>query len=129
MGFDDLVRSGIATARSLTRSLLVPVQHEAWISKDVHAKPTYATAVNRQALVEHVQEWMRTRDGNTLVAVPKVTFLEPIADNGASGRAEPIDPRDRLTLPDGAVLVQLKVEFLMDPETNRPYLYEVTGEV
>jgi hypothetical protein len=129
MGFDDIIRSGLGTLNTLTSSLKVTVTHEAWVSKDVHAKPSYADPISRQAIVEHRQEWMRTRDGNTLVAKPVVIITEPIADNGASGRAEPVDPRDRITLPDNRVLTQLRVEMVMDPATNRPYSYEISGEV
>jgi hypothetical protein len=51
--------------------------------------------------------------------------LTPVAANGTTGRREPIDPRDRLTLPDGAVGNILAVEGLGDPDTNHNYFYQV----
>jgi len=79
--------------------------------------------------VEHKQLLRRTRDATVTMVEPSVLILEPVDDNGATGRKEPIDPRDRITLPDGRILTQLLVEMVMDPETNRPYMYMVTGEV
>lgn len=129
MGFDTIVRSGVALANSLTASLQVTVTHEAWTGNNVHGKHTYAAPISRLAIVEHKQLLRRTRDATVTMVEPSVLILEPVDDNGATGRKEPIDPRDRITLPDGRILTQLLVEMVMDPETNRPYMYMVTGEV
>jgi len=125
MGFDDLVRNGIALANTLTSTLQVLVTHEAWTGQDGYGKPTFAAAISRTAIVEHKQRWIRNRDATIMAVLPSVTFLGPIADNGAANRAEPIDPRDRITLPDGTTGPIQDVKFIMDPATNRPYMYEV----
>lgn len=129
MGFDDIIRSGVGILNTLTASLKVTVTHEAWTGKDAYGKHSYAAGVSRQAIVEHRQSVRRTRDAWVTIVEPVVLITEPVADNGASGRREPIDPRDRITLPDGRVLTTLEVEMVMDPDTNRPYMYEITGEV
>lgn len=126
MGFDDLVRSGINLANTLTSTLQVTVTHEAWTGKDVHGKPSYAAGVNRNAIVEHKQRWVRGRDSNVIATMPVVTILGPITANGASGRKEPLDPRDRITLPDGRTGPIMDVKFIVDPDTGYPYMYEVT---
>jgi hypothetical protein len=125
-GFADLVRSGIALANSLTSTLQVEVTHEAWTGQDGYGKPTYAAPIKRTAIVEQKQRWIRNRDSSVMAVMPKVTILGPITDNGAANRRDPIDMRDIITLPDGTTGPIQDVEFIMDPETNRPYMYEVT---
>lgn len=125
MSLDALVRSGVAIAKSVTADLQVTVEHEAWTGVDGYAAPTYASAKKRQALVERTQRVIRTATGENQVARVRVLFLEPIKANGADGRVEPIDPRDRLTLPDGTVGQILDVSGMFDPTTDAPYFCEV----
>jgi len=124
MGLADVVRSAVAIADSVTASLQTDVTHEAWIDDDRFGKPTYADPVTRKALVSQVQKLVRTADDRTVVAKTKVSFLRPIPAQGASGRAEPLDPRDKITLPDGTTGPLLAVEGMVDPGTDRPYLLE-----
>lgn len=125
MALDDIVRNLVGVAQSLTSSLQSSVAHSAWTGRDDHGKPTYATAVTRPALIEHEQRLLRTATGEEAQQMAKVTFLQPIAANGASGRKEPIDPRDKIVLPDGRSGPILAVEGLVDPDTSSPYLYVV----
>lgn len=126
MGFQDLIRDMIAVADSVTKSLQAPVQHWAWISSGSGAnKVVYDASVERMALVEHKQSLRRTTTGEVVLARTKVTFLEPVEPNGAVGRREPIDPRDKIILPDGSTAPIVDVAGLVDPGTNLPYLYEV----
>ena len=55
----------------------------------------------------------------------KVTILQPITANGTSGRTEPVDPRDKVTLPDGTVGPILDVAGLVNPDTGYPYMFEI----
>ena len=126
MGFDELVRNGVALAKTLTADIRANVTHEAWISRDVHAKPTYAAGVVRSGIVEQKQVWVKTPTGNHVETRPTILILEPIADNGAATRREPIDPRDRFTLPDGSKAFAVDVEFIVDPSTGDPYAYQIT---
>ena len=126
MGFDTLVRSGVALANSLTSSLQVSCTHEAWISRDVHAKPTYATGIARSGILEQKQVWVKTPTGNQIETRPTFMILGPVADNGANTRREPIDPRDRFTLPDGSQAFAVDVAFIIDPQTGDPYAYQLT---
>lgn len=126
MGFDTLVRNGVALTKKLTASLQVVCTHEAWISRDVHAKPTYAAGVARSGVLEQKQVWVKTPTGNHIETRPTFLILEPISDNGALTRREPIDPRDRFTLPDGTKAFAVDVEFIVDPSTGDPYAYQIT---
>lgn len=123
----------MATANRITSGLQVNVSHEAWISSAVAgAAPSYAPAVSRPALVEKKQTLIRPGraqgmpGGEEVMQQHLVTFIGPIPGNGADGRQEPIDPRDRITLPDGSTGPILDVRGLTDPATNGAYLYQVS---
>lgn len=124
-GFADLVRSGVALADSLTTTLQPSVTHEAWTGNDGEGGYTYATGVSRAALVERKQKMVRSSTGEEVMSTHVVTFLRPIAAQGTSGRQEPIDPRDRITLPDGTRSSILSINAFIDKDTGRGYLHEV----
>lgn len=126
MSLADLVRSSVAVADRVTRALQVDVEHEAWIGQSSTTKPTYAAAVNVKAIVEQGPKALRTPSGETIPIKAVISILHTIADNGAAGRKEPIDPRDRFTLPDGTVGAPiLGAEGLVDTLTEKPYAYTV----
>lgn len=120
MAFDDLIRTGVSLADSLTGSLQATVAHQAWTGSDGF-NDTYAASVDRQAIVERKNRERQTADGRTILTTAQITFLRPIAAQGAAGRQEPIDSRDKLTLPDGSTDPIADVEALLDPDTGRGY--------
>lgn len=115
MGLDDLVRSTVALASSVTRDLQVEVLYEAFQSADATDKPTYGSAVKKLAVVEKSQRMVRTTTGEEKVSRASVTFLVPFA----------INPRDRITLPDGMTAPILEIKGVYDPDTDEPYCSEV----
>lgn len=121
MAFDDIIRSGVATADRLTASLQIDVTHEAWLGTGGMGEEAFEDAVTRTAIVERKNRERRTTDGRTILTTAQITFLRPIPANGAPGRQEPIDLRDRLTLPDGSTDPVVDTEALLDPETGRGY--------
>jgi hypothetical protein len=125
MALDALIRSAVATANRATASLQATVTHEAWIASDSFGAPVFATAVQRQALVEYRQQLRRANDGQEVMQRARVTFVEPVSANGAADRREPIDPRDRIVLPDGTTGPILDVAGMADPSTGAPYALEV----
>jgi len=132
MGLDAVVRSAVATAKSVTSDLQDDVTHEAWTGDGAYGAPTYAAGVSRPALVERKHELVRkgmeqssSGAGEIRKTQTKITFLTPITANGASGRTEPIDPRDKITLADGTTGPILKTAGLIDPSTGLPYMMEV----
>jgi len=125
MGFDSLVRSGVALANTLTTSLQTTVEHSAWTASDGRGAPVFASSVSRPALVEYKQKAVRTSTGETVLSTSKVTILGPVEETSATGREGPIDPRDKIVLSDGTTGPIVAVNGLLDPLTNQPYMYEV----
>jgi hypothetical protein len=126
MSLQSTIKQGIATARSVTLSLQNDVTITPWTGHDRTGAPSYGTAASFKALVEWKQKVFRALDGTDLVGETKVTILQPITANGAAGRVEPVDPRDKLTLGSGVVAGKiLKVEGLVDPTIDYPYMFEI----
>jgi hypothetical protein len=125
MGLSDIVRSGIATARSITLPLHVNVIHAAWTGQNQNGDATYAAPVVRKGLVERKQQVVRTSTGQEITARSYVAFLEEVAPNGASDRVEPIDDRDVIILPDGTTGPILATDGFFDGGTGVPYYSQV----
>jgi hypothetical protein len=125
MGLSNIIRSGVAIANSLTTDLQVPVQHYAWIGDDDFNKPIFANPVTRYALVEMKERMLHFQTGEDFLAKCTVTFLVPIAPNGASGRREPIDNRDKIVLPNGFTGPIRDVLGLANNFSDSPYVVEV----
>ena len=124
-GFADIIRQGVALADELTQDLQPSVEHEAWTGNDGTGGYTYDFAVSRPALVERKQKLVRKATGEQVLSTHVVTFLRPIEDNGATGRQEPLDPRDRITLADGTKSNILSIESFVDKDTDAGYFHEV----
>jgi len=124
-GFADIVRSGVAIAQTLTQSLQVEVEHFPWVDSDSHGAPVFGYSLKRSAIVEYKQSAVRNVQGETVLSRAKITILYPLTPNGATGRREPIDSRDRLVLPDGTSGPIVAVNNLVDPATRRPYMYDI----
>ncbi|MCG3776800.1 MAG: hypothetical protein JW395_3671 [Nitrospira sp.] len=88
MRIASLITNGVAIANRLTETdLQVPVVHHAWISNGgTYGEPTYAASVSRMALVESKLKMLKMPDGQDILQKASITFLEPIAANGATGR-------------------------------------------
>lgn len=125
MGLDSIIRSGVATIDAVTASLQVSVTHAAWTGHGNYAEPTYATGVARKAIVVFKQRMRKLGNGQEVLQQASVVFPRPIAANGTADRREPIDPRDKLTLPNGYTGPILDVQGVVDPLTNAPYSLEV----
>lgn len=127
MGLDALVRKGVALANRTTASLQVTVTHEAWTGQDGYAAPAFAHGpISRQAIVEEGARPRRSSTGDVVMTRAKVTFVGPIAPDGSPNRNEPIDQRDRITLPSGFSGPIVDMEGIpADPATGSPYLFSV----
>ena len=126
MGLDKVVRDAIKVAKNAAGDLIVQVQHEPWIGTDGYGQRSYATAEARDAIVDFRRQKFTTDGGTETVMAVVVTFLDPFVAQGAEGRQEPIDPRDRMTLPDGTVAPSVEVRgAAIDPTTNQPFMMEV----
>jgi hypothetical protein len=126
MALADVVRSGIALANNLTGSFQVSVNHYAWISDNEAGEPQFAAPIIRQALHERKQRLIKTADSRELVSTSQLTIIGPVGENGAEGRREPIDSRDKIVFFSGESGKILNINGLDDPSTGRPYMYEVS---
>ena len=126
MALDSLVRKMIGVADGVVRSLEEEVQHYAWTGQDgFGAANDLEVPTSPKALVEQKIRMHRLSDGRLIKAKAKLTFLEVIPPNGAKGRSEPIDLRDKLVLADGTTGPILDIQGLRDPGKGRPFLLEV----
>lgn len=125
MGYDALVRKGVSIIDDQTKDLQVSVDHSAWVGSGIYAEPVYATAISRMAIVEFKQVMRRTVDGREILQKATVTFPRPIPSNGTAERREPIDPRDKIVLPNGYTGPILDVDGVIDPSTKSLYMAEV----
>ena len=125
MGFDDDIRSGVALARTLTLDLQAAVSWKRWTAQTAFGAPTYASAIAVKALIERQNKLVPSSDGREVLVKTKLTILEPLTAQGASGRREPVDERDVFTLPDGTSGPIVDVVGFVDGGTGRPYLHEI----
>lgn len=126
MSLASIIASGVALAHSITDSLQASVTLEQWTSTNGFSKDSYAAGVVYKALVEKKNVLREASADQELVAEHVITFLAPITSNGATGRQNPIDARDRITLPDGTSGLILDIQTVLNPETGKGYYQQVT---
>jgi hypothetical protein len=125
MGLASIIANGIAKADRITADLQPNVLHEAWTGQDEFGTATYAAGVNRAAIVEKKTKLVTNNAGIEVKAETLISIIRPVLANGAAGRQEPIDPRDRFTLPDGSTGPVMAIEGLIDRTTGAPFYSQV----
>lgn len=98
MGWDDVIRDGLAVAASiLGDGLMSPLQHYpvlkvgGVIQRDAYGQPQYGAPVSRRAVVTDSDAEITNDARETLVAKYRIQFLESVL----------VDTDDRLVLADG----------------------------
>lgn len=126
MGYDSILRNGMKTLDAQTSSLQDVVEFYAWESSGDYGEPQYsAQPIIMPAIVEEKQMLRRLMNGTEVAQKASITVPRPITPNGASGRREPVDPRDKIILPSGYTGPILYVNGVVDPDTHAPYCYEI----
>lgn len=130
MGLGSLVRSAIATAHRITNAtdgLQDEVAYRAWTGQDDETTPTYGSSEDVPAVIEYLSGTgiTRTIEGEAVTAKVRVLFLELPSENTSTGRRGRIDPRDKITLPDGTLYAIVAVGGVIDPDTGHPFACEV----
>jgi hypothetical protein len=120
-----ILTSGIKTIDKTTRSLQATILHEAWTGSDDAGAKSYGPPIARRAIVDQQVHEHRTKSGELVSTQASITFLEPIAPNGAPGRTEPVDENDVITLPDGSTGPIVDISGFVDAGTNMPYFSQV----
>jgi len=122
-GLAASIRSTVEAVNAQTTTLQANVVHEAWIGQDDYGVPRYAAPVGRPALIHEGTTQRRLPTGDVITTRACVTFYSPVPSNGASGRRDPIDPRDRITLPSGLTGPIVDAPGAgIDPSTGHPYV-------
>ena len=127
MSLVDVLRAGVATIDKVTGDggIQLNITHEAWTGHDAHGAPTYAAGVTISAIVERKSRLVRLTNGELVTAKAAINIPRAIVSNGATGRHEPIDVRDKITLPDGDSGPILDTQGLYDSATNAPMFHEI----
>jgi hypothetical protein len=122
----DLIRELVGeVADGMTESLQGAATIAYWTGQDGDRKASYATAVPLPAICEQKMRALRTKQGDTIVVGATVIIPRPLTAQGATGRKEPIDPRDRITLPNGYTAPIVTTDGLIDSGTGLPYFLVV----
>ena len=129
MSLATVVHQAVRLVNRVTKSVQADITIEPWIGQDGNTKPTYDSAVIVKAIVEQGPLPFRNSLGETIVVKAILHILEPLEANGADNREEPLDPRDRITLPSGVVGAPIRGTAtggdLVDPATGYPYFHTV----
>ncbi len=125
MGLQDVIASAVSIAKSVTADLQANVTFEAWTGQTSQGMPTFASSVTLPALIEGSRRVIRMPDGDEAFASHKLTILQPVTDTGSANRREPVDVRDKFTLPDGRDVQVLRVDGLERKSTTGPFMLEI----
>lgn len=121
----DLIRDVIAVANDVTTTLQGTVTLTPYLGQDRFGTESWGAPVSYKAIIVR-ESRMRFVDETRMALVKAyVAFLQPITPNGTAGRQEPIDPKDKITLPDGFTAPIVETSGLLNPDTNRGYYAEV----
>lgn len=129
MALNDVIAKVVAVANKITKPLQGDVSHLPWIAQNAfgsssHQSP-FGQPIPRTAIIEQQARWHQLPDGNQVFTFAHLIFLEPFEHINAPNRKNPIDPRDRLLLPDGTTGPIVDVDGLHNPGTKSPYFCEV----
>lgn len=127
MSLADVIRNAVKIAHDITLAgeLQETVTLQRWNGKDDFGQVTYAASISVPAVVSHSARRIRLDTGLEIAASATVSFLKPIPalSPTVTGREEPIDKRDKITLPTGRSGPILRTDGgVTDPDTARPYL-------
>jgi len=123
--FSKFVRLGVKLADQFTSDGQSVITHEAWIGQDKFGKATYAAPTHPRCVIDSRQRIIVTTGGQNLTVMATLTFTSPVEPNGTPGRREPIDPRDRITLPNGFTGPIIDASAPIDPKTGMGYIQQI----
>ena len=128
MGFGSLLRKGIEIVDTLTGGadgFQDTVTMHPWTGSDDFGGPTFGTPVAILAIIEMKTQQRQLTSGDVVTQHASFLIPRPVAANGATGRFEPIDPRDKFVLPNGYTGPVLSVDGPEDPTTDAPFVTTV----
>lgn len=127
----EILRSGVKIANGLTFGVQSTVSHSAYIGQDGMGKRSYSTAVNRLCIWDSQRKEIKKLSGESIVIAATLTFIGDVPPYAPSSfrlpdgtpRREPIDPRDKIVLPDGSTGPIIDAPgAVVDPGTGRGFV-------
>lgn len=122
----DSMRGAVATAQAAKAGMssageTLKVVHAPWIGP---GRDDYGAPTARPAVVERGAVLARAGSAAVQTTGTRVEFLGPVPAHGATGRQEPVDPRDRITVPGapGPGHVLEVPPGAIDPATRLPFV-------
>lgn len=126
MSLATILRKGVQIADKVTKSVQGDMILEQWISQSVTGKPTYASPITIKCIEDDKQKTITTTSGQVVTVMSTLTILVTIPSNGAAGRHEPIDTRDRITTPSGFVGKVIEAPgSVVDPGTEKGFIQQI----
>lgn len=121
----EIIRSGVSIADDLTSGVQPSFTHHPWIGQDGAGKRTYGSPVTLAGVVDRTFR-MITSNGQQIAIAATITVVGDISPNGAAGRREPIDPRDKIVLSDGFTGPIIDAPgSVVDPGTGRGFIHSI----
>lgn len=123
----DVLVAGVLIADTLTKGVQSTCRWEPWNGADVYGTPTYAAARDLVAVVEYTNKQFTNTSGETITLVATLTVVGDLAPPLThADRRNPIDTRDRITLPNGfsGPLVSAP-DAVVNPGTSRGFIQQV----
>jgi hypothetical protein len=129
MALNDVIAKVVAVADKIIKPLQGDVSHYPWIAQNafgsVSQQTPFGQPIARKAVIEQQSRWRQLPNGNTVSTYAHIIFLTPFEHIDVPNRKNPIDPRDRLILPDGSTGPIVDVDGLHNPGTKSLYFCEV----
>ncbi len=129
MDLAAILTNGIAIADSVTKTVQGSITWEAFTGQDGYGAESYASPVTIRGIIDYTRRRRHNADGVLVTVIASVTILEVVTPNGASTnppRSEPIDVRDRITLPNGATGPIMQAPgAVYNPAAARPFINDL----
>jgi hypothetical protein len=129
MALNDTIAKVVGIANKVTKDLQGAISHYPWIAQNafgsVQSQSPFGQPIIRNGIIQQQGRWRQIANGNMVFTYAHIVFLEPFAHIEAPNRKNPIDPRDRLVLPDGTTGPIVDIDGLFNPGTKSPYFCEV----
>lgn len=120
-----IFRKGIAIVDKLTSALQATVTIQRWISQTPTGDPVYDTAFTENAVITIGAGFIYGPSGELIKTKAMIQIPRPLTPQGAPNREEPIDPRDKITLPNGVTGPVVRTDGVIDPTTGEPYAIDI----
>lgn len=129
MSLATAIRDAVGLAAQEVDEVLEEVQWFPWVEDDANdnGRPVYADApILLRGAVEREPGVINLSSGEVIEYSHHIAFMGPVAAQGATGRKEPIDPRDKFVLADGTTSPTARVKpALFDSTTLAGFAFEV----